>query len=74
MDRVEHAAQNNVTSTTPTAPQSADPTLLSGEVAAAVGELKAKVGGSCQCSGNLARWLLATRSFRNGNGHLKHVT
>jgi dihydrofolate reductase len=47
-------------SNTLTGPRWADTTVLSGDLAAAIGELKARPGGELQVhgSGNLVRWLL----------------
>src|SRR5215469_6686419 len=52
-----------VGSTTLTGAEWADTTVLSGDLAAAIGELKAKPGGELQVhgSGNLVRWLLGNQ-------------
>ena len=67
MDRGSHpladalnTKPNYLASTTITDPRWADTTVLSGDLAAAIGELKAKPGGELQVhgSGALIRWLL----------------
>jgi dihydrofolate reductase len=52
-----------VASNTLTGPRWADSTVLSGDLAAAIGELKAKPGGELQVhgSGDLVRWLLVNQ-------------
>jgi dihydrofolate reductase len=54
-----------VASTTLSDPRWADTTVLSDDLTAAIGELKAKPGGELQAhgSGALIRWLLANAAF-----------
>jgi len=54
-----HAQPKYVVSNTLTDPEWADSTVLSGDIAKAIGELKAKPGGELQVhgSGSLVRWL-----------------
>jgi dihydrofolate reductase len=62
-DPIRHSMNTKpkyVASTTLTDPEWADTTVLSDDLAAAIGELKAKPGGELQVhgSGSLTRWLL----------------
>ena len=59
-------------STALTEPRWADTTVLSGDVAAAIGELKAKPGGELQVhgSGALIRWLLDNSLVEIGRAHV----